>query len=253
MVWDDIWGESASVPFWGTLDQAEKLSDLIRRCVATVTEAASPREMILESWLVVDYAIRDLLVSGYGLTHFCQEDFDVRYELLPKSFEGLLKLLEGTVSYQTSLGEEPSQSDDYPPYIRSSAGFLRHLAENHADIRERLKEIQAEYFAKRYPELAKQIQQGEQFHFMQREKQTERVPSGWLKLAGSLGNDWFRLARKLNKARNKAAHSYDLSAIARAFGIAGPQVVDSVRAECLGLLKKLLGITLAADDPGNSG
>ena len=253
MAWDDIWGESASVPFWGTLDQVEKLSDLIRRCVATVTESTSPREMVLESWLVVDYAIRDLLVSGYGLTGFCQEDFDVRYELLPKSFWGLLELLKGTVTNLSSLGQEPSKSDDYPPYIRSSAGFLRHLATWHPDVRERLKEIEGEYFAKRHPELAEQIQQGTQFHFMRGEKETQRLPSGWVEVAASLEDNWFCVARRLNKARNKAAHSYDPAAIARAFGKTGPKAVELVRAECLELLKKLLGITLAADDRSDSG
>jgi len=250
---EDIWDESVTVPFWGTEGQLRNLSGLVGHCVQTVTESASPREMVLETWLVVDYAIRDLLVSGFGLSKFCQEDFDLRYVLLPKSFEALLKVMEETICYQSSVGEEPSQSDDYPPYVRSSLGFLKYLAENHADILQTLKETEEEYFAERYPELAEQIQQGKQFHFMRSEKETERVPSGWLKLAASLGDDWFRLARRLNKARNKAAHSYDPSAIARAFGIAGPQVVDLVRAECLELLNKLLGITPAADDRGDSG
>jgi hypothetical protein len=209
--------------------------------------------MVLESWLVVDYAIRDLLVSGYGLRQFCQDDFDVRYELLPRSFEGLLKLLEGTISYQTSLGEEPSKPDDYPPYVRSSLGFLRHLRDNHADMVERLREAEAEYFAELHPELTGQMQQGTQFYSMRTEKETQRLPSGWLEVAGSLGEDWFKAARRLKAARNTAAHSYDPCAIARAFGIAGPQAVCLVRAECLDLLKKLLGITLAPDDRGDSG
>ena len=81
-IWDD---ESASVPFWGRIDQLQKLSDLVGRCVETVTESESPRDMVLETWLVLDYAVRDLVVSGYGLYKFCQEDFDLRYILLPKS------------------------------------------------------------------------------------------------------------------------------------------------------------------------
>jgi len=127
------------------------------------------------------------------------------------------------------------------------------LAKNHGDIGERLKEIEAEYFAKRHPELVEQIKQGWQFCYMPREEGIERLPSGWLEVVSNLGDDWFSLARRLNRARNKAAHSYDPSAIAKAFGIAGPQTVDMVRTECLELLKKLLGITLNADGPGKSG
>ena len=250
---EDIWDESASVPFWGRVEQLQKLSDLVGRCVETVTKSESLREMVLETWLVLDYAVRDLVVSGYGLYKFCQEDFDLRYILLPKSFEGLLQLLEETISYQSGLSQEPSPSDDYPPYIRSSFGFLKYLAENHGDIAETLKEIEAEYFAKRHPELAEQIKQGWQFFHMSREERIEGLPSGWLEVASNLGDDWFRLARRLSKARNKAAHSYDPFAIAKAFGIAGPQAVDMVRAECLQLLKNLLGITLNADGTGRCG
>jgi hypothetical protein len=255
---EDIWDESASVPFWGRIGQLQKLSDLVGRCVETVTESESSREMVLETWLVLDYAVRDLVVSGYELAKFCQEDFDLRYVLLPKSFEALLQLLEQTISYQSSLSQEPNLSDDYsahdyPPYIRSSYGFLKYLAENYGDISDRLGEIEAEYFAKRHPELVEQKEQGYQFYFMPREEGFERLPSGWLEVVSDLGDNWFGLARRLNSARNMAAHSYDPSSIAKAFGIAGPQTVDVVRAECLELLNKLLGITLNANGPGKSG
>lgn len=250
---ENIWDESASVPFWGREEQLQKFSDLVGRCVKTVTKSESLREMVLETWLVLDYAVRDLVVSGYGLYKFCQEDFDQRYILLPKSFEGLLQLLEETISYQSNLSQEPSPSDDYPPYIRSSFGFLKHLAENHGDIAETLKEIETEYFAKRHPELAEQIKQGRQFYHMPRKEGIEGLPSGWIQVVSNLGDDWFCLARRLNKARNKAAHSYDSFAIAKAFGIDGPRAVDMVRDECLQLLKNLLGITLNADGTGKSG
>jgi hypothetical protein len=116
-----------------------------------------------------------------------------------------------------------------------------------------LKEIEKEYFAKRHPELAEQIKQGRQFYNMPSEEGTEGLPSGWIEVVSNLGDDWFRLARRLNKVRNKAAHSYDHLAIAKSFGIDGPQVVDMVRAECLQLLKNLHGITLNVDGTGKRG
>jgi hypothetical protein len=248
-----IWDESASIPFWGKEEQLQKLSDLVGHCVDIVTESKSLREIVLETWLVLDYAIRDLLVSGYGLYKFCQEDFDLREILLPNSFHGLLQFLEKTISYQSGLSQKPEPSNDFPPYIRSSFGFLKHLKENHGDIAKRLEEIEAEYFAKRHPEFAKQIQQGWQFHHKPREEGIEGLPSGWLKVVSNLGKDWFKFARKLNEARNKAAHSYDPFVIAKAFEITGSQAVDKVRAECIKLLKKLLGISLNADGTGRSG
>jgi len=208
--------------------------------------------MVLETWLLLDYAVRDLIVNGYGLYKFCQEDLDLRYELLPQSFRALLKFFKDTISYQSGLTPEPSPSDHYPPYIRSSYGFLKYLGENHGDIDKRLKEIEAEYLAKQHPELAEQVKQGWQFFYHEpREERIGRVPSGWLDVVSKLDEDWFVRAEKLREARNKAAHSHDLSAIAKVFGIAGPRTVDLVRDECLELLNKLLGIVPDIDGPGD--
>lgn len=143
----DIWDESASFAFWGRVDQFRRLSAIVGRCAETVTESDSPREMVLETWLAVDYAVRDLVVSGYGLHQFCQEDFDLRYKLLPRGFRELLRLLRATTSYYSGLDQEPSSSIDYPPYLRSSVGFLKYLTENHGDLVERLEEIEVEYRA----------------------------------------------------------------------------------------------------------
>jgi len=245
---EEYWDETALVPFWGREEQLNKLADLVRRCVETVTQSESQREMVLETWLLLDYAVRDLVLSGYGLYRFCHEEFDLRYELLPKSFEALLRLLKKTISFQSSLNNQPCPSHDYPPYIRCSIGFLKHLADNHSDIAEVLKKIETEYFALLHPELAEQIEQGMQFYHRATPQRFEALPSGWLEVASNLGEDWFCLARRLNKARNKAAHSHDSLAIAKAFGITGPRAIELVRDECLRLLDKLLGITL--DDDG---
>ncbi len=249
---EDIWDESTSVPFWGREEQLQKLSDLVSHCVDIVTQSKSLREMVLETWLILDYAVRDLVVSGYGLYKFCQEDFDLREILLPKSFEGLLQLLKKTISYQAGLSQESERSNDFPPYIRSSFGFLKYLKENHEDIAKSLKDIETEYFAKRHPEFAEQIKQGWQFLHIPKKEGIERLPSGWLEVVSHLKDDWFKLAIRLNNAHNKASHSYDPLVIGTAFGITGLQVVDKVRTECLQLLKKLLGITLNAGGTGGS-
>jgi len=244
---EDYWDETASIPFGGREGQLNKLADLVRRCVEMVTQSESLREIVLETWLVLDYAVRDLVVSGYGLYKFCQEEFDLRYILLPKSFEALLRLLEETISFQSGLRNQPCPSHDYPPYIRSSYGFLKYLAANHGDIAEMLKKIEKEYFTIRHPELAEQIEKGTQFYHISTHERIEGLPSGWLEVASNLGDDWFCLARRLNKARNKAAHSHDSLTIAMAFGITGSRATDLVRDECLLLLEKLLGIIFNDD------
>ena len=202
--------------------------------------------MILETWLILDYAVRDLTMSGFGLNKFCSDEFDLRYELLPE-FRKLLQLLKNTVSYQSGLGLNPSVPNDYPPYIYSNYSFLKYLRDNHGDINTRLKEIEREFFAKQHPELAEQINQSIQFFFPPKEEEVERLPSGWLDVVNNLSGEWYDLAEKLNSARNIAAHSYDQSTISKKYGIMGPRTAEMVRAKCLELLNQLLGITLGTD------
>jgi len=248
----DIWDESASVPFWGSTDQLKKLSGLVEHCIEIVTESENPREMVLETWLVLDYAVRELVLNGYDLRRFSHDDFDLRYSLLPKSFEELLRFLERTISFQSSLGKEPEVADDYPPYSTMRLGFLKYMVEHHKNILDGLGDAEVEYLAKRHPELAEPFRQGRIIFSVDRESTIQRLPGGWSEVVSSLGDDWFNLAKRLNKARNKAAHSYDAADIARAFGVAGPQAVDRVRAECLELLRRLLGIALEATSQSES-
>jgi hypothetical protein len=60
--------------------------------VKLLVKANNPREMILETWHILDYAVRDLTMRGLGLDKFCSDEFDLRYELFPE-FRKLLQLL----------------------------------------------------------------------------------------------------------------------------------------------------------------
>ncbi len=249
---DNLSDESASVPFFGTEEQLKKLSDIVSHTIKTVTESTNPREMVLETWVVLDYAVRDLVVTAYGLYRFCQEDFDLRYELLPNSFRALLKFLQDTYSYYSNLPQGTININHYPPYIHSNYGFLKYLADNHGDICENLKKIEMKYFAEQHLEYADKIEQGHNFYFKPLKKAPCRVPSDWLDVVCRLDCDWYRCAGKLNTARNKAVHLSDSSAIAKVFGVKGKRADILVRQECLKLLKRLLGVVPDADSPGNS-
>jgi hypothetical protein len=162
--------------------------------------------------------------------------------LLPRGFEELLRLLEETISFQVKLSKEPDPQDDYPqisPPIRTSFPFMKYLRDHDEDLFDRLVEVQREYLAEHYPELA--VRESAGYIFLPKRK-TQQMPDGWVVTASNLGDGWFRRARSLNKARNKAAHSYDETAVAEAFGVRGPQRVSLVRTKCLGLLNELLGI-----------
>ena len=201
---------------------------------------------------MLDYAVRDLVVSAYGLYGFCREDFDLRYELLPNSFRTLLKFLQDTYSYYSNLPQEPINTDHYPPYIHSNYGFLKYLADNHGDLCENLKKIEMKYFAEQHPEYAEGIEQGHIFFFKPSKKTPCRVPSDWLDIVCRIDRDWYSRAERLNTARNKAVHLSDSSATPKVFGIKGKSADILVRQECLKLLKRLLDVVPDANSPGHS-
>jgi hypothetical protein len=118
----DIWDDSAPTAFWGSREQLDKLTLLVSRCIQTVTESSSARQMVLETWLVLDYAVRDLVVSGYDLYRFSQDDFDLRYELLPTSFRTQLQFLRRTLSCQrgAKTNEARSLSTAYSQQLQLS-------------------------------------------------------------------------------------------------------------------------------------
>ena len=57
-----------------------------------------------------------------------------------------------------------------------------------------------------------------------------------------IDDNWFKIAQRLNKARNIAAHSYDQKKILSAFGYKGKNAAQKTKKECLSMIKKLLGI-----------
>ena len=250
---EQLWHDTAFVPFWGTSQQIERLATLVGSCVEIVTESGNPREMVLETWLVVDYAVRDFLLSGFGLHGFCTDDFDLRELLLPRGFREVLNLLKRTISGQSSQrqgSEEPGLHRDYAP-ITATAAFLKHLAQHHRGILEGLEKARREFFEERHPEFAEWTAQGREYYIPAKRQQAQRVPEGWLDVASVFDEDWFKGAERLSKARNKAAHSYDAAAVADAFGITGPKKVSRVQAVCLELLEVLLGISSDAAGSGS--
>ena len=51
------------------------------------------RHAVLEAWLLLDLVLREFLLGGLGLHKVNHSKYDLRYELLPRSFKGLLQLI----------------------------------------------------------------------------------------------------------------------------------------------------------------
>ncbi len=220
------------LPFWGTVEQYKRIEEAIEGCLKIIQDSDNVRQIVLESWLTVDLVIREFLVSGFDLRRYDNPDFDVRYQLLPQSFESLLILLENAKKYQKSSGR---RFEDIA--IPIPTNLLISLSDEEGET---LNSILFRYYKKEYPK--------EWLEFTRRRNPSlildttkHGIADDWLDVAQKLDDKWFGWARRLQKARNKAAHSYDMEAISKTFGIVGKNQLKHVKKECLNLLNKLIG------------
>jgi len=232
------------IPFWGNKQQLNEFIELTQRCLKTLETTPSAREMVLETWLTVDFALRQFLISGFELYRFCDEGFDLRYTLLPNSFENLIRLFEETkkICSKYPVESAPTHKDKEGGF-RSSYEFLKYVRDEHPDLWEKMSQVTKEYRIKMNPGLSEHIKDSNVFFVIPAENEITRINSGWIKVAEKLDDDWFKKASRLNKARNTAAHQPDIDKIGKNFGFTGNNTTELIRAECQKLLEAILNVS----------
>lgn len=245
-IWDEERAEE--IPFFGNAQQLDELTKLTNYCIERLRESKSAREIVLETWLTVDFAMRQFLISGFELFRFCDEEFDLRYMILPNSFREMLKLFKDTKEYYKKYPIEPEKDFvDKVGGFRSSYQFWKYIRESHPEFYEKLDEITDEYRCKMNPDLRENILShtiifGDSL--VRPEGPPEKLSSGWRKVADRLDDKWIELAENLNKARNAAAHSPNIEKIGSCFGLKGENITELIRERCRTILKTLLGVSI---------
>lgn len=240
---DKIFDEQRNVPFYGTKRDLEVLTTLVSNCLKVLDGAKRVRKMVLETWLTVDYAIRQFLLSGFELSRFCDDGFDLQYKLLPREFSSLLELLKSTVQFNANfpLEPEPSKSDRAGGFM-SSGEFWRFVEDRSPELLERIDELTRQYVLAKNTDMPADVVAAGSFFFSEPEPQITMMNLEWRRVACALDEEWFRSAEQLNRARNKAAHSFRSEDVSRELGLAGPDIVALTMEKCLQIIRTLLGV-----------
>jgi hypothetical protein len=233
--------------FTGSAFEVEEFIGIAEKCVSLVNEATSVRLIVLETWLFVDYSMRQVLMSALELSRFNHEEYDLRYNLLSRSFEGCLNLLLKLKKVNEELAPNPENNRlTYP------ARLLFFLRREHKEFFDKLLEVEKEYYQKYFPAL---IPKEADIYTVVSEPKIvpvnnnyRRLSDGWLKSVAKIDDDWGKKAAKLNGARNLAAHSYDERKIAGRLGYTGEHALEHVKKHCLELLEQMIGIVPKAED-----
>ena len=257
----DIWDEAniENLPFYGSANDLNNLSLVVARCLENISASTSPRAIVLETWLAVDFTVRQFLLAGFGLVRFCDEDFDVRYRLLPSSFSGLLKLFKDVVEYNSKFSLEPDPPrPDKTGGFRASHQFWSFIKDKHKPLLDKIQEVQREYIREMNPEPTEE----ERIAYYATvspisldgpKTNIEKMNLEWRKVASKLNKPWFKSAEQLNKARNIAAHNVDADKIGLKLGISvnSGNKTNRIRKKCSSLLSTLLAVNINRKEKDN--
>jgi len=245
---------SEDMLFYGSVVKLEELVSRAKRCSGEVEGSNNVRVIVLETWLFVDFCIRELLMSGLGLNGLNVDAFDLRFHLLPNSFSECIKLVERLKKTHSGLPRDPQEKA-----IKLPIDFFFLLKRQHSGFLDQLLDIEQEYYRKYAPELTKRDPLEEALKLDTtvtcedpEPVEYSRIPKGWLEAVGRIDQTWIKTAYRLNEARNYAAHSYDSERILQRMGYSGADAVAHLKDECITLLWKLTGITKAMEEGDKS-
>jgi hypothetical protein len=216
--------------FFGNVHDLEEFHSLQRVYFDQINGSASMRLVVFETWLLIDYCIRGLLMAGLQIRD--HEELDLRYNLLPRGFRECVSLLRKLYAVNKALPEEPR-------HISGPARIWLFIREFDPDLLERLQIAEDAYRkASKLPMDDKSVAR-----VLVQSVQYRTVPDAWLDVAVRVDESWDKRAGKLNAARNLAAHCHDEKRIAHKLGFNGPDALERVRVECLSLAEQLVGVS----------
>jgi len=231
------------VLFYDSPLRLKELVKLTEKCIREVEDSNNVRLIVLETWLFIDFCIRELLMSGLGLNKVNIDACDLRYHILPNSFRRCIELIEKLKKTHSGLPQDPNESA-----IKLPIHFMFFIKKHYPNFLSQLLDIQEEYYTKYVPELVTKKYNPLEVEIIPAPVQYSRIPRGWIKAVERIDKDWIKSANRLNDARNYAAHSYDSKKILQRMGYSGTSAVAHLKDECLKLLRNLIGVAKETEE-----
>ena len=169
---DDSEPPNVSLPLYELIE----FYGAVEATILTIQRSKNPRIIILETWLLVDYALKQILVVGLNLQRFEESCF----QPLPFSFEARLKLLFQFKAEQEKL---PTKPVDYR--LRFPMHFLAFCMEHYKEELQMITKIEYEFYERYSPKLNK-----ETFLFSKDVSKYRIVPDGWIESLRGIDENW---------------------------------------------------------------
>lgn len=230
-------------PLYTTLEGFEIFEKLVKETKDIIDDNDNPRIIVIQTWLIIDFSIREILITGLHLSDFNVDDLDLRDDLLPWPFEQCIELLEKIQETQKSLN---AKSVDH--CLRWSFEFLKFIKKDNPEFYARLMKYEQDYYKKCHPECVEKpgsvYMPNPNYDIITNKKISYRsVTDGWLEAVEKIDDEWKKTARRINRARNKAAHSFDSDVIYKELGLNGKDKLVRLKQECKKILDDLLDMS----------
>jgi hypothetical protein len=220
--------------------QFDELETFIYKKTKEIESSNNPRLIILESWFIVDWFIRQFIISGINCFDLMSERFNPHYQLLPNSFRECIYVLQELIESQKKLEPKPTPYDNG---FSGSSEFWVFIKQKSPDTYNKICNLTDEFQKEKY-NLPKEINYVLDIELNPSNKTYRFVTNEWLNDMSKINKNWIKTALKLNKARNDAAHSLEEDNLYDSFGIKGKNKIERLRNECLILLQTVVGLTI---------
>lgn len=230
-------------PLYTTQEGFLIFEDLVKESKTTIDNNDNPRIIVIQTWLIIDFSIREILITGLGLSRFIVDDLDLRDYLLPRGFDNCIELIEKIKKTQKLL-----KAKSVDCRIRWSFEFLKFIKEDSPEFYSKLMKYEQDYYKKLHPECVKKpgavYMPNLDCGIITNKKINYRsVTDEWLKVVERIDGDWEQMARKINGARNKAAHSFNCDAIYKELCLEGKDRLARLKQKCKKILNDLLDMS----------
>ncbi len=231
----------------------DSLVEFMTNSVNRIETETSPRIIVLETWLMLDYVIRELIIWGVGVKAISNDEFDLKNELLPIGFKNCLDLLIKLKKQQESLLVDPNKN-----CIKLPLGFWHYIdTKLEGKEKEIVLKVIYRYQKKKNPNYltpeeirssnevsSNSIVVNKKLNTIPQNSDFRTVDDHWLNIMKYLDEKWVGRVNQINKARNSAAHSYNEETVFKDFGIKGKDRVEKLRKYCIDTISSLLKIKI---------
>ena len=139
-------------PIFASYNDINELICILQKGIKEIEESKNIRHIVIETWLIIDYFVRQTLANVLDIDKYNCDNFDIRYELLPSSFIRCLESLKKLLDTQRKLDDDPKKNE-----LKFNISFIYYLLKYHKEFHNQLMDIVQLFYNKYYPELAEMV------------------------------------------------------------------------------------------------